>query len=75
MQCLCRCVQITNQGASSLTRLKSLQSLDFSDCGNLGDAGLQALLQGLPLLHTLTLQHCTHLTDAGHPALPLPTHP
>ena len=68
--CLCRCVQITNQGVSSLTRLKALQSLDLSDCNNLGDPGLQALLRGLPLLHTLALQHCTHITDAGHAPLP-----
>ena len=69
--CVCRCVQISNQGASSLIRLKALQSLDLSDCNNLGDAGLQALLQGLPHLHTLALQHCTHISDAG-PALPPP---
>ena len=72
---MCRCVQINNQGASTLTRLKGLQSLDMSDCNNLGDVGLQALLQGLPHLHTLALQHCTHITDAGPVTSPPPSNP
>ncbi|KAL3144635.1 hypothetical protein ABBQ38_001994 [Trebouxia sp. C0009 RCD-2024] len=62
---LSKCVNVTNSGVSGLTRLQRLQSLDLSDCNNLGDDSLQALLPGLPHLHTLTLQHCTHVTDAG----------
>ena len=59
-----RCVNITNSGAESLARLRTLQSLDLSDC-NVGDTGLQRVLTGLPVLQHLSLQHCAHITDMG----------
>ena len=61
----CRCVHLTNQVAVSLSRLPQLVDLDLSDCNNLGDAGLQSILKGLPLLQNLSLQHCAHITDSG----------
>jgi len=60
-----RCVHLTNQVAVSLSRLPQLIDLDLSDCNNLGDAGLQSILRGLPLLQNLSLQHCAHITDSG----------